>query len=165
MTKISDRIAGEVAADDAAAAAMDAAFVDVHVTLDWVIRVHGQTEAEAASQIAIDYLNDQDLHSVVEIQAHEEGTVCDGDEDRLTEDGYMPEEELTVALYPEGTELPTSIPVAVSTYGGQDSIERQVQLRPRDCGALVVIGGANTGYGCDRAEGHEGAHSARGASR
>ena len=92
-------------------------FVDVHVTLDWVIRVHGQTDAEQASQIAIDYLNDQDLHSLVEVLPHEDGVVCDGEESKLDEDGNLDETELTIALYPEdGPALPTNIPVAVATY-------------------------------------------------
>jgi hypothetical protein len=93
-------------------------FVDVHVTLDWVIRVHGQTDAEAAKDIAIDYLADQRIEQVVELIAHEDGVLCDGDQETgLDENGNLTEEELTLALYPEdGPALPTNIPVAVATY-------------------------------------------------
>lgn len=120
MTKISDRIAGEIEADDAAASAMEPDFVDVHVTLDWVIRVHGTTEEEPAKDIATDYLADQDLQRVVNMIVHEDGVLCDGDDENELdyETGQLREDALTVALYPEdGPALPTNIPVAVSTYG------------------------------------------------
>jgi hypothetical protein len=112
-------------------------FVDVHVQLDWVIRVHGQTEVEAAKDIATDYLADQDLHRVVSMIVHEDGVLCDGDDENELdyETGQLREDALTVALYPEsGPELPTDVPVAVATYHdlvavGIDDISGQVQLR------------------------------------
>lgn len=93
-------------------------FVDVHVTLDWVIRVHGQSDAEAAGAVAVDYLNDQDLHSAVEVLTHEDGVLCDGEwmTAEIDEDGNLAETELTIALYPEGTELPDNADVAGANY-------------------------------------------------
>lgn len=93
-------------------------FVDVHVTLDWVIRVHGTTDDKDGANIAIDYLNDQDLHSAVEVLTHEDGVLCDGEDltSLLDEDGNLAETELTIALYPEGTELPDNANVAGANY-------------------------------------------------
>lgn len=119
MSKISQRIGEELTVDEERAAAEEAAaFVDVHVTLDWVIRVHGQSDAEAASAVAIDYLNDQDLHSSVEVLTHEDGVLCEGEwmTAETDEDGNLAETELTIALYPEGTELPDNADVAGANY-------------------------------------------------
>ena len=94
-------------------------FVDVHVTLDWVIRVHGTNSTDVAEEVATDYLADQSLHRVVSVLAHEQDVLCDGDDEGEldAETGHLREDALTVALYPEGTTLPTDVPVAVSTYG------------------------------------------------
>lgn len=98
-------------------------FVDVHVTLDWVIRVHGQSDAEAAKDIATDYIADQSLQSLVEMVVHEDGVLCDGEDltSKTDERGYLDESELTIALYPEDQELPTNVDVAVSTYDPRGS--------------------------------------------
>jgi hypothetical protein len=101
-------------------------FVDVHVTLDWVIRVYGETREEQAKDIATDYLADQDLQRVVEMIVHEDGVLCDGEDlMRGDYDGNLREEELTIALYPEDQELPVDVPVAVATYHLTEQ-----QLRP-----------------------------------
>jgi len=129
MSKISQRIGEELTADEERAAAMDAAaFTDVHVTLDWVIRVHGTSDSKDAANIATDYLADQDLHRMVETLTHEDGVLC-ADDDLYTdtdENGNLAETELTIALYPEGSDLPTDADVAVATY---DSITGQAELR------------------------------------
>lgn len=92
-------------------------FTDVHVTLDWVIRVHGTTDATLAEGIATEYIADQPIHNLVNVLAHEDGVLCAGDpETGLDEDGNLGEEELTVALYPEDQPLPMNVPVAVGHY-------------------------------------------------
>ncbi len=97
----------------------EADFVDVHVQLDWVIRVHGTHSTDVAEEAATDYLADQELHRVVSVLSHEEDVLCDGDDENEldAETGHLREDALTVALYPEnGPALPTNIPVAVATY-------------------------------------------------
>lgn len=93
-------------------------FVDVHVKLDWVIRVHGQSDASVAETIATDWIAELPIHDLVGVLAHEEDVLCDGDDESEVdgETGYLREDALTVALYPEGTDLPTNVPVAVGTY-------------------------------------------------
>lgn len=99
-------------------------FVDVHVKLDWVIRVHGQTDPGAATQVAMDFVGDQPVDQLVYALAHEDGVLCDGDDESEVDydTGHLREDALTVALYPEDTfdTIPANIPVAVSTYGPSD---------------------------------------------
>lgn len=99
-------------------------FLDVHVKLDLVIRVHGTTDEVPAKHIATDYLADQDLHRLVEVQTHESFVLCDGDEDWavLDENGDLAEDQLTVALYPDDRELPTDLLArAVASYHTADT--------------------------------------------
>lgn len=94
-------------------------FLDVHVKLDLVIRVHGTTEDKPAKDIAADFLADQDLHRLLDMQSHEDGLFCDGDEEWvvLDENGDLVEDQLTVALYPDDRVLPTDLLVrTVASY-------------------------------------------------
>ena len=92
-------------------------FVDVHVTLDWIIRVHGTTDSDKGLDIAEGYVADQELHKLVTAIAHTDGILCDGEDltSKIDERGYLDEDEVTIALYPESATLPTDGP-AVSTY-------------------------------------------------
>lgn len=98
-------------------------FLDVHVKLDLVIRIHGIAEEQPATEIAGAFLADQDLHRLLEVQTHKDGQFCDGDEEWvvLDENGDLVEDQLTVALYPDDRELPTALLVrAVASYTRRD---------------------------------------------
>ena len=93
-------------------------FVDVHVSLDWVIRVRGTTDAETGKNIATDYVADQSLERLVEVLVHEDGVLCEGEWMTADTDeaGNLAETALTVELWPDTETLPTDGDVAVSTY-------------------------------------------------
>ena len=89
-------------------------FVDIHVKLDGVIRVHGTTDEDRAEEIATAYLAD-DLRRSAMVAAHRAGVLCDDDEEWavLDENGNLTEDQLSVALYPDDREVPTGVLVRV----------------------------------------------------